>query len=312
MRISGIVPIIPTPFQADGDVDFDAFKGLMDFAAGAGACAVCLPAYASEFYKLAGEERAAVLAAAIAHAAGRIPVIAQVNAPSMLQARRAAVRAQEMGAAAVNIGAPRLFAIPEADLFRYFAGVLEAVEVPAIVQDFNPGGATISPAFIARLHRAQPRFRYVKLEDAMLAGKVRAIREATGGEVGVIEGWGGMYLIELVRAGICACMPGLALADVLALVFREAAAGREEAAYDAFQGVLPQIVYSLQNLELFHHCEKLLLAARGVLATTVVRDATLMPSEDELVQIRFLNARVLELLGRLGLPLRYNAVRVRE
>jgi hypothetical protein len=43
--------------------------------------------------------------------------------------------------------------------------------------------------------------------------------------------------------------------------------------------MLPQIVYGLQNMELFHHCEKRLLAARGLLRSTVVRDPTLTPDE---------------------------------
>jgi len=283
-------------------VDLGSLRRLVEFAVRAGAGAICLPAYASEFYKLSDEERAGVVEAAIEQASGRIPVVAQVNAPSSTAARRAARLAEEMGASAVNIGTPRLFALPEEDLGRYFRTVLDGIGIPAIIQDFNPGGPTLSAGFIAQLHRACPQFRYVKLEEAMLAGKVRAILEATGGEVGVIEGWGGMYLIELVRAGICACMPGLALTDLLARVFHLAGERREVEAYEVLQGVLPQIVYSLQNLELFHHAEKLLLQARGVLESPVVRDSTLTPSADDLNHIAFLNARVLELLDRLGMP----------
>ena len=42
-----------------------------------------------------------------------------------------------------------------------------------------------------------------------MSSKVTAILEATNGEVGVLEGWGGMYGV----------MPGLAVSDLLARVF---------------------------------------------------------------------------------------------
>jgi dihydrodipicolinate synthase/N-acetylneuraminate lyase len=46
----GVVPIIPTPFDADKAVDEEALRGMVEFAAAAGLAAICLPAYGSEFY----------------------------------------------------------------------------------------------------------------------------------------------------------------------------------------------------------------------------------------------------------------------
>ncbi len=56
-RVDGIIPIIPTPFTAEEEVDWEALRDLVEFAIAAGARAICLPAYASEFYKLVEEER---------------------------------------------------------------------------------------------------------------------------------------------------------------------------------------------------------------------------------------------------------------
>jgi 4-hydroxy-tetrahydrodipicolinate synthase len=154
---------------------------------------------------------------------------------------------------------------------------------------------------VARLHRAHPHFCYIKLEEPMLAGKIAAIRELTGGGVGVLEGWGGMYTLDLAPSGVSGVVPGLALADLLGVVFRHAREGRREEAYPVFQAILPQIVYSLQNLELFHHAEKRLLAARGVLPTTVVRRHAMGLSPHDEEYIGFLNGRVLALLDALGM-----------
>jgi len=301
-QIQGIVPIIPTPFKADQEVDWEGLRALVDFACASGACAMCLPAYASEFYKLSEDERRRAIEEAVKQSAGRIPVIGQVNAFSAKQAAETALEAQRTGADAISVSVPRLFPLGERDILRYFDRILSAIEVPLIIQDFNPGGPTISLDFIASLHRAHPHFRYVKLEEPMMASKVEAVVQKTSGEVGVLEGWGGMYMLELIPAGICGVMPSLGAADVLARVFRLAKQGRMDDAYETFRDVLPLIVFSLQNLELLHHVEKSLLAARGIIKEAFVRDASLEPNPHDQRQMAFLNKKILEALDRLNLP----------
>jgi 4-hydroxy-tetrahydrodipicolinate synthase len=87
----------------------------------------------------------------------------------------------------------------------------------------------------------------------------------------------------------------------LAKVYRLAKCKQREEAYRIFQRVLPQIVFSLQNLELFHHAEKLLLFARGALPDATVRGARLELADHEADYIAFLNREILALLDELGL-----------
>jgi len=136
----------------------------------------------------------------------------------------------------------------------------------------------------------------------MMASKVEAVVQKTSGEVGVLEGWGGMYMLELIPAGICGVMPSLGAADVLARVFRLAQQGQMDDAYDAFREVLPLIVFSLQNLELLHHVEKSLLAERGIIKEVFVRDASLEPNPHDRQHMLLLNRKILEALDRLSLP----------
>jgi len=154
----------------------------------------------------------------------------------------------------------------------------------------------------AELHPALSHFRWVKLEEPMMSSKVVSIMEATDGRVGVLEGWGGMYILDLIPAGICGLMPGLAIADLLAIVFQLATKGDTVGAHEVFQGILPQIVFSLQNMELFHHAEKRLLEARGVLTGSVVRQITVGVDSHMENRISFLNEQILALLDRLKLP----------
>ncbi|HET7213248.1 MAG TPA: dihydrodipicolinate synthase family protein [Terriglobia bacterium] len=301
-EIHGIVPIVPTPFKPDQEVDWAALQALVDFACSSGACALCLPAYASEFYKLSEDERRRAITAAVEHSAGRIPVIGQVNVWSSKLAAETALDAQHAGVDAVSVSVPRLFALAEHDIFRYFDRILSAIDVPFIIQDFNPGGPTLSVEFIANLHRVHPNFCYVKLEEPLMSAKVEAIIQKTAGEVGVLEGWGGMYMLELIPAGICGVMPSLGAADLLVRVFQLAETGQKDEAYRIFQAVLPQIVFSLQNLEFLHHVEKSLLVARGILSQGIVREANLELNFHDRQHLAFLNNTILETLDRLNLP----------
>jgi dihydrodipicolinate synthase/N-acetylneuraminate lyase len=299
-RLEGVVPIIPTPFTADEEIDFDALARCVQFAAASGLSAVCLPAYASEFYKLSEAERRGVIEAAIRASDGKIAIMAQANHPSAKLAAALARQYESLGTSLISFALPRIFPLKESDLLNYAATICRATSLPVLIQDFNPGGPTVGGEFAARLAELCPNFRYLKLEEPLMGGKVRSIIEATGGRVGVLEGWGGMYLLDLIPAGICGLMPGLGIADLLSRVWHAARAGRDEEATERFGILLPQIVFSLQHSELFNWVEKRLLFARGVLpqSSTYVRRATWTPDDATLRHGDQLNAAVVALSKR--------------
>jgi 4-hydroxy-tetrahydrodipicolinate synthase len=306
VALQGVVPVLPTPFRADEGIDFAALAGCARFASACGLAAVCLPAYASEFYKLTEAERLGVVETALEAADGRIAVIAQANHPAAREAAGLARRYATRGADLVAFAIPRHLALPEADLFDYCRRVCDAVDRPVLIQDYHPNGPTVSVDFVRALSERQPNFRYLKLEEPLLAAKVLALRSATAGRVGVLSGWGGMYLLELLPAGLCGLMPGLGAADLLQRVWQLGRAGRLDEALDLYQVVLPQIVFALQNLELFLRLEKNLLAARGVLPqeSTYVRAPTWTPDPETLQHGLRLNRRVVQACVRGQFDLR--------
>jgi dihydrodipicolinate synthase/N-acetylneuraminate lyase len=143
-RVSGIVPLIPTPFTADEQVNWRSLRRLVEFACATRSCAMCLPGYASEFYKLSDGERLRVVAEAVQQAAGRVPVFAQVNFVSAMQAVESAREAQRAGASAIAVAVPRIFAFSDSDRYRYFDRILSSIDVPLLIQDVNPLGPTVT------------------------------------------------------------------------------------------------------------------------------------------------------------------------
>ena len=297
-HLEGVVPIIPTTFHQDERIDFDGIARCVRFAVECGVDAVCLPAYGSEFYKLNDQERQQVVGTAIAAAQEKIQVIAQSNHPSSYLASELAKRYQDMGASLISFAIPRTFALRETDVLEYCERICRAVELPVLIQDFNPGGATVGASFATSLHDQCSNFQYLKLEEPLMSAKVRAIRQATEDRVGILEGWGGMYLLELVQDGICGVMPGLGVADLLQKVWFHAKNSNLDDAMELFQNILPQLVFTLQNMEFFLHMEKELLVARGVLdaSSRTVRRATWTPDKSSLDHGIWLNQRLVKLV----------------
>ncbi len=297
-ELFGVVPIVPTPFTENEEIDENALRNLIDFAIAGGIKAVCLPAYASEFYKLTDEEKLQVVRVAVEHAAGRIKIVAQSNHPSLKVAIRLAQANVAAGADVVSLAVPRIFSLPESSLKQYLSEFLQSIpNTPVLIQDFNPGGASISVEFIKELMDENPNFKYLKLEEPLCAPKFESIIKATKGKVGLFEGWGGLYMLELVPIGIQGVMPGLAVADILQRVFELRRNGEDGKAFDLFEKVMPQIFFSLQNMELFHYAEKELLIARGVLSNSIARKVAYIPDASSVSYIKELNQRVIDVLN---------------
>ena len=295
--LTGVIPIIPTPFTADEEIDEQALRNLVEFAISIGIKAACLPAYASEFYKLSDDEKLQVVKIAVDQSKGRMQIVAQSNSPSLKLAIKLAKANVAAGADVISLAVPRIFALPEVSIKEYLSEFFAAIpNTPVLVQDFNPGGSSISVQLINDLRLKHANFKYLKLEEPLCATKFEDIIKTTQGTVGVLEGWGGLYLLELVQVGIAGVMPGLAVSDILQKVFTLRKDGQNDKAFEIFERVMPQIFFSLQNMELFHYAEKELLIARGVLKNSIARKAAYIPDASTVSYIKELNQRILKLV----------------
>jgi 4-hydroxy-tetrahydrodipicolinate synthase len=292
-KIDGVVPVLPVPFCEDESIDEKSLARLAEFTATHGAAAMCLPAYGSEFYKLTEAEREQVIGIVIKAAGGRIPVIAQANHGSAKIAAQLAKRYVSMGADLISFAVPRQFAATEADVLRFCGTICDAVDVPILIQDFNPGGPTIGAEFIETLHRNHRNFAYAKLEEPLIIDKLARIRDRVGGHVGILEGWGGFYMLEAIPLGICGLMPGVPLLEILDRVYMAKKSGDDARAYDLYGSVLPFIAFTLQDFEIFLQVEKRLLVRRGLIAEHTLRGLTYSLSPEYEAHVDFLCEQVM-------------------
>src|SRR5271154_2401898 len=71
----GVFPVVPTIFDADGNLDLDGQRRCIDFMIDAGSQGICILANFSEQFVLSDAERETVMQAVLAHVAGRVPII---------------------------------------------------------------------------------------------------------------------------------------------------------------------------------------------------------------------------------------------
>jgi hypothetical protein len=74
MQIRGIIPPVATPMQANEDLDLPRLRWFLDHLIASGVHGVFVLGTNSEFYALDEAEKQAVIATAVEHVAGRVPV----------------------------------------------------------------------------------------------------------------------------------------------------------------------------------------------------------------------------------------------
>ena len=77
--LTGILPVAPTPFHADGRVDEEGMRRVIDCMIDQGVDAICILANYSEQFLLSDDERALLMRISLEHAAGRVPVIVTIS-----------------------------------------------------------------------------------------------------------------------------------------------------------------------------------------------------------------------------------------
>ena len=270
--LSGVFPVLPTPFDAAGAIDPEALARLVAFAIEAGADGVVYPGMASEVETLSPEERLAMVNRLGAALAGRLPFI--VGA-SDADPARAAARAEEgraVGATAAMIMAPAGLGDDVAGHVAFYAAVAAGTSLPLMLQNAPaPNGAGLAPDKVAAIVRAVPAIRYVKEETLPCGQHVTKIQAAVGDRLdGVFGGAGARYLMDELARGAAGTMPAAELTDVHVRILEAWRAGHPAQARRLYSRTLPLLLFqAIYRVRL----TKAVLAARGLLSCTHARAA---------------------------------------
>ncbi|HUP93963.1 MAG TPA: 4-hydroxy-tetrahydrodipicolinate synthase [Burkholderiales bacterium] len=141
-KLKGSLVAIVTPMREDGALDFDAFRGLIDWHIGEGTDGVVVVGTTGESPTVDFEEHRVVIDTAVKHAAKRIPIIAGTGANSTREAIELAMHAKRAGADMSLTVVPYYNKPTQEGLYRHFRAVAEAVDIPHIV--YNVPSRTVA------------------------------------------------------------------------------------------------------------------------------------------------------------------------
>lgn len=269
--LTGVLPVVQTPYAPDGSIDFDGLARELEWMFAQGVSGA-VTGMVSETLRLSEGERRdlARVVCESAAAADRVAIISS-GAESTYHAVRFAVHARELDADAVMVIPPTTVALGDSELFDYYGAILDAIDIPVIVQDASGYiGKPLSIEMQTRLLDVYGDRVLYKPEAVPIGPRLSRLRDATGGKARVFEGSGGAAVLDSYRRGIVGTMPGTEVCWAVQSLWSACERGDWETAY-RISGPLALLVSMEVSVDAYVTIEKYLLVKQGVLTSSAVR-----------------------------------------
>ena len=141
-RLRGSMPPVVTPFR-DGDVDYEAYAGLIEFQVKNGSHGVLVNGTTAEPSTLTTAERNRLVDIAIETVAGKIPVVAATGSQSFLETEVLTQHAIAAGADALLVVTPYYIKPPQRGLVDYYLKLASQHDTPWMIYHI-PGRTAVS------------------------------------------------------------------------------------------------------------------------------------------------------------------------
>ncbi|MDB5659273.1 MAG: putative dihydrodipicolinate synthase [Cypionkella sp.] len=136
LKLSGVMPALVTPFDANGKIDFVAFETHLTNLRAAGVSGWVPCGSSGEYNFLSDAEREEVLAFVKDFALPSETLIAGTNAPHTAGVIANSKRAKELGYDTVLLATPFYTKPTQAELIKHFNAVLDAVDVNIVLYSY--------------------------------------------------------------------------------------------------------------------------------------------------------------------------------
>lgn len=150
----GVGTALVTPFAADGSVDYEKLRTLVEFQIEQGANAIIACGSTGEKSTLRHEEHIKVIETVIQTAAGRVPVVAGTGSNDTLYTVELSHAAEELGADALLMVTPYYNKTSQAGLIQHYTYIADRVHTPIVLYNVpSRTGMDIKPETYAQLCR---------------------------------------------------------------------------------------------------------------------------------------------------------------
>ncbi|HWI74041.1 MAG TPA: 4-hydroxy-tetrahydrodipicolinate synthase [Baekduia sp.] len=162
--VRGAITPLVTPFTADGSLDLDAIKPLVDWQLEHGTHGISVGGSTGEPTSQTVSERIAVMRAAAVAIDGRVPFLPGTGTALMDETLGLTAEAERLGAAAALVVTPYYGRAQQDGLFQWYSRVAsEFPDLPIIVYNVPVRAAVdITPQTVGRLRRAHDNIVGIK------------------------------------------------------------------------------------------------------------------------------------------------------
>ncbi|WP_022836427.1 4-hydroxy-tetrahydrodipicolinate synthase [Salisaeta longa] len=264
----GAAPALVTPFTADGALDLAAFRRLIDTQIDGGVSALVVLGTTGENPTVTDAERATLVDAAVAHTAGRVPVIVGTGTNNTAQSIRFSEEAAAAGADGLLVVGPYYNKPSQASFQAHVRAIAEATPLPILLYNV-PGRTSFNISADTTLKLATTVETVVGVKEA--SGNLAQIGDILAGRPDGFAVYAGddeifLPLAALGADGVVSVVANAVPDDFCAMV-AAALNGRFDAARTQHEALLPAMRACF--LETNPVPVKTVLAATGAMADRV-------------------------------------------
>ncbi|GAA0587819.1 4-hydroxy-tetrahydrodipicolinate synthase [Halomonas salifodinae] len=162
MNFDGIWTPVVTPFAEDGSIQFETLAKVLDTLIDQGVHGLIIGGTTGEYYALSKDERKRVFDVVAAHAKGRIPLMAGVNATTTEDSLELGQHAKAAGFDAILVAAPYYCQPAQDELLTHIRSVDDALDMPIMLYNFpDRTGVPMTLELIEAL-RDRPNIQAIK------------------------------------------------------------------------------------------------------------------------------------------------------
>ncbi len=198
MKLRGIIPPVVTPFTVDQELDLPRLCEVIDFQISQGVHGIFVLGTTGEFYALDENEKQTVMATAVAHVNGRLPLYAGTGAETTREVIRLTKLAEKEGINGVSVITPYFIKPSQPELIEHFRRVAGSTSLPVVLYN-NPatcGGLSIEPDTVAKLAEV-PNIIGIKDSSGDLQNTIEIIRNTPRERFAVLNGRDTLILAAL-------------------------------------------------------------------------------------------------------------------
>ena len=268
----GIWPVAPTPFSADGVVDYKGMIRVLDCMIDQGVDGICILANFSEQFLISDAEREQLTRVCLEHAGERIPLIVTISHFATDIAVTRAKFAKRLGAEAVMMMAPYHGALLKGTTEQTYEQLARVgdVGIPIMIQDAPLSGVELPVDFLVRVAKTIDMVKMFKIECAGAAAKLRVLVDEGGAAIEApFDGEEAITLLADLDAGARGSMTSALIPDLIRPVIFAHMEGRRDEAVEGYSRLLPVINH--ENRQCGFRAAKEAMVEGGVIKSAFCR-----------------------------------------